>query len=185
MGDVQDKTPDGAVNSTQEKKECCFIMLIGLVLFSGFVAFGLHFLSSVEYSFIQKAHKVNADVIRVQYAQQHNLVGSSSIQNQAFNSKISVVEVHFEDFEGNGITTTLSDNEITTIREGDVIEILYNPENPKDTKFLKSEENAEFMRNLSRFFAIIFLCLSCVAIIRFKKKQKDEFCDINIGEGCT
>jgi hypothetical protein len=185
MSDVKDEALDGAVNSAQEKKECCFIMLMGLVLFSGFVAFGLHFLSSVEYSFIQKAHKVNAEVMHVQYARHHNLVSSSSIQNQAFNSKISVVEVHFEDYEGNGITATLSDNEITSIREGDVIEILYNPENPKDIKFLKSEGNADFMRNLSRVFAIIFLCLSCVAIIRFKKKQKDQFCDISKGESCS
>lgn len=171
---------EGAKESGQARKGCCVLMLMGLVFFSGFVSCGLYFLSSMEYSFLQNALSANAKVTGVQIVQKNGKEASSlPVANGGSTHNLTTIEIMFKDSNDTVIKTKLSEGETTLLREGDLIEVFYNPDSPKDVRSSKSKDNAELMQRLSKVFAVIFICLLGLAVFRFKMKQKEQFCEIN------
>lgn len=152
---------------------CLFIMMLGFLFMSGFFAIGLYFFSHHETSFLEQALETSADVINV--TQQRQVDESVTGNRKTYNIRyVSIIDLRFTDQYGNIVKARLSDGENSLLRKGDVIDILYHLEDPKNVRFSKNKNNASVMRSLSYIFTIVFLALGAVAFLTTRKHKNKK-----------
>lgn len=171
--DINDAIESIKVKPVEVKRGCLFIILCGVLFMSGFFAVGTYVLSTYESTFFANGIQATATVqsikqkqVKKEYSERN---GKSSRNKKHTIEYISVVALTFEDQSGNQVKTRQKDGKTTLLEVGDTVEIIYDPEDPKDIRFFKRKKSIGIMKNLFNIFFSIFGFTGVLILFMLKK----------------
>ena len=148
------------------------IIVMGVMFFSGFIAFGTYVIGYQQDSFVNSAVSVDGKIIdmKVHRREEKNTSSNGRTSSRVYNDSILVFD--FIDQKGSAVQARLNDGAKSMYSVGDITTILYDPKNPKKIMLTEKRDQGQILEKISTIAFTVFIISFLVFILFGKRKIK-------------